>query len=129
MRTTLAYLLATLVLVAGCSSTPKPRLTRAQAREIDWSQRIGKYTYPDALADLGAPAVLTQSGEGRTAEWVLKRSPQFSFGLGVGSSSYGPHVGTGVGAGTYVTPPPSGEYLRLRFGPDEKLVEWSKVKY
>jgi len=28
-----------------------------------------------------------------------------------------------------VSPPPSGEYLRLRFDKEDKLAEWSKVKY
>lgn len=90
---------------------------------------MGTYTYPEAVRDLGPPAVLTESQDGRMAEWVLKRSPQMSFGFGVGHSTYSPHVSTGVGAGTSVTPPPRGEYLRLRFGKDDKLIEWSKLKH
>jgi hypothetical protein len=129
MKAVLALLIAVTSLGLGCSSAPKPRLSKAEARQINWGERIGTYTYAQAVVDLGPPQLLTESNEGRTAEWILKRNPQISFGLGVGSTSYGPHVGTGVGAGTYITPPPGGEYLRLRFGKDEKLVEWSKVKY
>lgn len=129
MKTVFPVLCVAGLLVAACSSAPKPRLSKSEARQIDWSERLGTYTYAQAVADLGPPQLVNESSDGRTCEWILKRSPQISFGLGVGSSSYGPHVGTGVGVGTYVTPPPSGEYLRLRFGKDDKLVEWSKVKY
>jgi hypothetical protein len=34
-----------------------------------------------------------------------------------------------VGVGTAYTPPPRGEYLRLRFDKEDKLAEWNKVKY
>jgi hypothetical protein len=38
-------------------------------------------------------------------------------------------VGTGVGVGTSVSPRPRGEYLRLTFGDDDRLSDWSLVKY
>jgi len=117
------------LLGAGCASGSKARLSKSEIREINWSERIGSYTYAQALADLGQPAVSGQSSEGRTAEWILKRSPQISFGFGVGGGSYGSGGGVGVGAGTGFTPPPSGEYLRLNFDKADLLVEWSKVKY
>jgi len=114
---------------AGCASKPKPNLSKSEIEKINWSERIGSYTYEQALADLGRPAVSGESNEGRTAEWILKRSPQMSFGFGVGGGSYGSGGGVGVGAGTGFTPPPSGEYLRLKFDKADHLVEWSKVKY
>lgn len=129
MKVLLTTLLAVGLLGVGCSSSPKPRLSKAEIQQINWSERIGSYTYAEALTDLGKPAAISESSTGRTAEWVLRRSPQMSFGVGVGGGSYGGGVGTGVGVGTGITPPTRGEYLRLRFGPDEKLAEWSKVKY
>jgi hypothetical protein len=129
MKAFLAFLVGLAVIVAGCSSSPKPRLSKSEIQQINWSERIGSYTYAEALTDLGKPAVISESHQGRTAEWILRRSPQMSFGFGVGGGSYGGGVGTGVGVGTGYTPPPRGEYLRLHFGPDEKLAEWSKVKY
>jgi len=60
---------------------------------------------------------------------VLQQSPPVTIGFGFGTGSYGGHTATGVGVGTTVSPPPSGEYLRLRFDKDDKLAEWTKVKY
>ena len=117
----LAVLGAFCVVTFGCASRPKID------PNINWSQRIGNYAYDQALAELGTPAVISESSEGRSADWVLKRSPNMSFGFGVGGGSYGSHVGTGVGVGTSVSPPPRGEYLHLEFDREGKLTGWSKV--
>jgi len=121
--------LALLCLAAGCASQPKPNLSRNEAAKRNWSEHIGKYTYDQAIADLGRPAALGESTEGRWAEWILSQSPQVSFGFGLGSSSYGRYGATGVGVGSSVTPPPSGDYLRLQFGTNSQLKEWRKVIY
>jgi hypothetical protein len=118
-------LLIVLVFMAGsCASSQKVKIDR-----IDWGGRIGTYTYEEALAELGEPDVMGESSEGKIAEWVLRRSPMVSFGFGLGSGGYGHHTATGVGVGTSVSPPPSGEYLHLRFGKDGKLAEWTRVRY
>jgi hypothetical protein len=111
-------------LAGSCASGPKTDI-----RKIDWGSRIGTYTYEEALAELGEPNVISESIEGKIAEWVLRRSPGVSFGFGIGSGSYGHHTSTGVGVGTSVSPPPSGEYLHLRFDRDGKLAECSRVRY
>ena len=113
----------------GCASQPKPNLSRSEAAKVDWGSRIGKYSYDQAVADLGQPATFGESSEGRWGEWTLKRSPQMSFGFGVGTSTHGSRGGVGVGAGSTVTPPPSGLYLHLDFGPDSQLKGWRKVQY
>ncbi len=109
-------LLAVLALLtAGCSSTPKP----------DWNQRVGSYTFDDAVRELGPPVSSIKLQDGSTvAEWFLKHASSMSFGFGTGS--YG--GGGAVGVGTSVTPPPKAYYLRLTFGPDGKLLRWEKVK-
>jgi len=125
MKKAVPFILLALVLaLAGCASSPK-----TDAKNADWSSRIGSYTYEQAVGELGKPDVLSESSEGRTAEWVLRRSPNVSFGFGFGTGSYGHHSGAGVGVGTAVSPPPSGEYLRLRFDKEGQLAEWTKVKY
>ena len=57
-------LLAILITVnAGCASKPKP----------NWDQRVGNYTYDDAVRELGPPVASTKLQDGSTvAEWFLK---------------------------------------------------------
>lgn len=111
-------------LTVSCASGPATNI-----KEIDWGSRIGTYTYEEALAELGKPDVIGESSEGMIAEWVLRRSPMVSFGFGFGTGSHGHHSSTGVGVGTSVSPPPSGEYLHLRFDKDGILAEWTRVRY
>jgi hypothetical protein len=124
MKPTCFLFIVLALVIGGCASG-----TKATVKDIDWGSRIGTYTYEDALVELGEPDVIGQSSEGRVAEWVLQRSPNVTFGLGFGGGSFGRHTSTGVGVGTTVSPPPGGEYLRLRFDKDGKLAEWTKVKY
>jgi hypothetical protein len=109
-------LLAVLVLLnPGCASTPKP----------DWNQRVGSYTFDDAVRELGPPVASTRLQDGSTvAEWFLKYGSQMSFGFG--TSMYG--GGGGVGVGQTITTPPKGHFLRLVFGPDGKLQSWEKFE-
>ena len=102
---------------------------RVLVEDSEWRARIGKYTYEDAVLELGEPQVIAESGEGKIAEWVLQQSLPVSIGFGFGGVGYGRHSSTGVGIGTSVSTPPSGEYLRLRFDRDGKLIEWAKVRY
>src|SRR5215831_1038612 len=107
-------LLAVLVMLnPGCASTPKP----------DWNQRVGNYTFDEAVREQGPPINSTRLQDGSTvAEWFLKYGSQMSIGFG--TSVYG--GGSGVGVGQSVTAPPKGHYLRLIFGPEGKLQSWEK---
>jgi hypothetical protein len=127
MKALSLFLAALCGLAAGCASSPKSE--KPDPKTVNWSERIGAYTYEQAIADLGKPAVVAESNDGRMAEWILRRSPRMSFGFGVGTGSFGSHGGVGVGVGSTVSPPPSGEYLQLKFAPDGQLKEWSKVRY
>ena len=117
---------------SGCASSQssgEPKPAKLDPRTAPWNDYVGTYTYDQAMQDLGKPAVVGEDATGRTAEWVLRRSPRMSFGFGVGGGSVGPHTGVGVGAGSSISPPPHGENLRLKFDPDGKLKEWTKVTY
>lgn len=127
MKTTLFVIILAGFAVAGCSSSPKS--AKINPRKVNWGERIGTYTYEQALADLGKPVVIGESAEGKTAEWSLRRSPRVSFGLGIGTGSFGSHGGVGVGTGTSISPPPSGENLQLKFDKDGKLKEWTRLTY
>lgn len=127
MKIYYAILLGAVLFLSGCASSSKPK--KIDPRTVNWTERVGNYSYEQAIADLGKPSVVGESSDGHLAEWVLRRSPGMSFGFGVGSSSYGSHSGVGVGVGSSVSPPPHGETLRLKFGPDGLLKEWTKVNY
>ena len=108
-----AWLLLLLVLMLnpGCASTPK----------ADWNQRVGNFTFDDAVRELGPPVSSTKLSDGSTvAEWFLKAGSSMSFGFGTG---IGP-----IGFGQTVTPPPKSHYLRLIFGPDGMLQHWEKFE-
>ena len=137
MKTTLVRVGAVLLFVAlaaawtGCasSSSSTPKKPKLDPRTTEWNNYIGNYAYEQALQDLGKPAIVGETSDGRTAEWVIRRSSRVSFGFGVGGGSYGPHSGVGVGVGSSVFPPPHGENLRLNFGADGILKQWTKVTY
>ena len=129
-------LLAASLALSGCASsssssgTAKPaKPVKVDPKKVNWSEHIGTYTFDQAMVELGKPAVVSESSAGKSAEWVLSRSPRMSFGFGIGGGSYGSGGGVGVGVGTGISPPPRGEYLRLTFDPAGKLKEWTKVKY
>ena len=111
------WLLAALLVMLspGCASTPKP----------DWNQRVGNYTFDDAVRELGPPVGSTKLQDGTTvAEWFLKYGSQMSFGFGTGM--YG--GGGAVGVGQSVTTPPKSHFLRLIFDPESKLKSWEKFQ-
>src|SRR5436190_35493 len=110
------------MLLFGCATRPKVD------PNIDWNVRIGNYTYEQAVAELGKPDAVAESSDGTVVDWILHRSPNVSFGVGMGHSVYGPGIGTGVGVGTSVAPPPHGDYLRLVFDPQNKLKAWSRTR-
>jgi hypothetical protein len=110
-----SVLLALLSLIfTGCSSTPK----------VDWSSRIGSYTYDQAVTDLGPPDKTAKLSDGKTvADWIT-HSHGGGVSFGVGTSSYGSHSAVGTGVSTSRGYPD--RVLRLTFGPDGKLLEYKK---
>lgn len=120
---TVVAALTVLSFLFGCASKPSIDANR------DWSALINSYSFDAALAELGTPWIVGESETGRFAEWILKRRPQFSFGVGVGGGSVGRHSSVGMGAGTTVTPPARGEYLHLDFGTNSLLKAWSRIRH
>jgi len=98
---------------AGCKSTPK----------VDWNSRVGNFTFDQAVTELGPPDKATKLTDGSTvADWVKRSSGGVSFGVGTGFSSGHSAVGVGQSVGSNFPD----KVLRLTFGPDNKLVRWSK---
>jgi hypothetical protein len=99
--------------LAGCKTTPR----------VDWNARIGTYTYDEAVTEMGPPDKSAKLTDGKTiAEWIHHRRGGMSFGVGTGYS--GGSGGVGVGAGTSTAY--GDNVLELTFGPDNKLISWSR---
>lgn len=109
-------LLFVLWMLVSCASLRPPRQDPA---EINWRERVGVYTYRQARADFGTPANVIKSPEGLTAEWLLRPHPgtEPATGSGFAGSQSASTVGTSPNR------LPQGEKLRLKFGPDGKLIE------
>ena len=107
----LAMTLAALVL-AGCVTTPK----------IDWSARVGNYTYDQAIMELGPPDKSAKLTDGTVvagwlthhAQTIVAPEPYFA----PPGCYFGPL--TPMRTETYVP----ARYLRLTFGADGKLKTW-----
>jgi hypothetical protein len=113
--TWLLLLLAGLVVNSGCASKPKP----------NWDQRVGIYTFDEAVLELGPPVSSTILQDGtHVAEWFLGYGSQMTFGFGTGFYGHG----GGVSVGQTVAAPAPGRYLRLVFGPEGELQRWEKFK-
>jgi len=110
------FALAT-TLIAGCKSTPT----------IDWNSRVGTYTYDQAVTDLGPPDKQAKLTDGKNVcEWITHRHGGTGLSVGTGFYSGGGGGGTGVGVSQSVGSGYPDKILKLTFGTDNKLVEWSK---
>lgn len=103
-------LLTLLAVVAGC------------ATKVDWAGRVGKYTYDQAVTELGPPDKQAKLDDGTiVADWITYRSRTQNVAVvgGYAGGYYGGPVTT-----TTMNPPDY--YLRLTFGPDGELKSWKK---
>lgn len=118
IRVASAALVLLTLLLAGCASRPA----------IDWSSRIGSYTYDQAVMDYGPPdksAVL--SDHTRVAEWLTGRGSYHSVGptwgyYGHPYRRYGYHPGYAFESAHIVRTPD--RHLRLIFDPSGNLQSW-----
>ena len=113
----LAILALATTLITGCKSTPT----------IDWNSRVGTYTYDQAVTDLGPPDKQAKLTDGKNVcEWITHRHGGTGLSVGTGFYSGGGGSGTGVGVSQSVGSGYPDKILKLTFGTDNKLVEWSK---
>jgi len=105
--------LAALV-VAGCATAPK----------IDWTARMGHYTYNQAVAEFGRPDKTNQFAGGvTTADWLIERghvqpAPQSQF--------LAPGGYRGPLMPAYNQPYVPDYYMRLTFGADGLLEDYKE---
>jgi len=98
--------------LAGCA-TP----------QIDWAARIGTYTYDQAVLDFGPPDKKARLQDGTiVAEWLVRRGyAQTYIPYGAGPPYW---YGYPYYYPAYVTSYAPNYYLRLIFGPDNRLKAW-----
>lgn len=95
----------------------------ATARPVDWNDRVGTYTFDQAVTELGPPDKQAALSNGKTvASWITHRYGGTSFSVGTGF--YGGNTGFGVGQ-TVGTGYPD-RVLTLTFGTNNVLTAWSK---
>jgi hypothetical protein len=105
-------LLAALVF-AGCATGPN----------IDWTARVGHYTYDQAVLELGPPDNLAKLDSGIVvANWITRRGYAYTTS---GAIAYGGYPG-GMVVPSYTQGYSPSYFLRLTFGADGKLAGWKK---
>jgi hypothetical protein len=106
--------LIALLLLSGCAS-----------HKIDWSARVGIYTFDQAVTEIGPPDKQAKLTDGSVvAEWLTRRGYQSAY-VGPAYYPYGPW-GYGPYYGGYVTSYSPDYFLRLTFDPEGKLTAWKK---
>jgi hypothetical protein len=97
-------------------------LTGCVGPRIDWTARVGNYTYDQAVVEFGPPDKLAHLSTGSTvAEWLLRRGQ-------VVVQPAGEPVAPGVYTPLYTRTYLPGTYLRLTFGPEGKLVAQKDIR-
>jgi len=113
-RASCLALLLLFVLLAGCAT-----------RKIDWTARVGKYTFDQTVAEIGPPDKQAKLTDGTlVAEWLTSRGYQQFYATGgyIG----GPYRAWPY-APAYVNTYSPDYFLRLTFGPDGQLQAWKKL--
>jgi hypothetical protein len=111
----MTLLAAGLVLVAGCATKP-----------IDWSARVGHYTFDQTVLELGPPDKQQPLKDGTlVAEWLTRRGYHQVYSVGGYYGAPGYHGG--YYSPTFVGTRTPDSFLRLTFNPDGQLAAWKKL--
>ena len=107
-----------LVLVAGCAT-----------QRIDWSARVGSYTFDQAIAEFGPPDKQAKLTDGSlVAEWLTRRGYHqvYAGGFYGAGGFHGSAFCPGPYPPQYLDSYSPDYFLRLTFGPDGRLKSWKR---
>jgi hypothetical protein len=117
-----ALCLVSLALVLGLVGCATPR--------VDWSTRVGDYTYDQAVLEMGPPERHARLTDGSVvAEWLESRGLRSSYisgGFGYHGHHHSPW-GYYAGPGFIAETQAPDTFIRLTFDKDGKLVTWKHV--
>ena len=103
-----------LLALTGCATQPK----------VDWTARVGHYTFDQAVLDFGPPAKQARLTDGTlVAEWQTQRGYAQTQYVPYASYHYRHHGFYGAPVTTYSPD----AFLRLTFGPDGQLKAWKQI--
>jgi len=94
--------------LSGCATTSP----------VDWDSRVGRYTYAQAVNELGPPNRQIRLSNGATEfKW---------FSPAPGGNNFGTGMNNGFGPGQSFNPGFNNRYLQLTFDRNGVLTAWSK---
>ena len=97
-------------ILTGCTNGPR----------VDWNSRMGKYSFDQAVLELGPPDKSARLTDGTTvAEWLIRRGYSAGHYPILSGPVYYPYILNGYDAG-----PSPDRFLRLVFDPHGKLAIW-----
>ncbi|HET7626527.1 MAG TPA: hypothetical protein VFM25_14830 [Verrucomicrobiae bacterium] len=107
---------------AICAALAAIFLIGCATHRIDWSARVGNYTYDQAVLELGPPDKHAELQDGTiVADWLTNRGRIYSYPAQYEGYPYWRPYSS---APAVVDSPDY--YLRLTFGPDHRLKSWKK---
>lgn len=93
-------------------------------QRVDWSARVGNYTFDQAISEIGPPDKQAKLTDGTiVAEWMTQQGYQQIAPIG-GYHYHGPYRYYYPAPPVYVSGYAPSYYLRLTFAPDGKLTAW-----
>lgn len=105
-------LLAGGVLLAGCAT-----------RKIDWTGRVGTYTFDQSVLEFGPPDKQAKLSDGTVvAEWVTRRGHSYIYA----APAYHPYRHGGYYHTPYVDTHAPDYFLRLTFDAAGRLRAWER---
>ena len=90
----------------------------ATRSKIDWNSRVGKYTYDQAVIEMGPPDRSAKLSDGTVVtQWLTRRGYSFR--------TY--HFWYGGWMNSQDSPPSPDQFLTLTFDPESRLKEWKWI--
>ncbi len=109
------FLASGAVAMTGCVTGPT----------IDWESRVGEYTYDEAVKEFGPPDKKAVLSDGTiVAEWLVMKGHYHGHVTGFSGTTYFHRFPRIHNYHAVSTPD---RYLRLTFGPDNKLQSHKRV--